>query len=320
MHNLKPQYKSYFEGVDPTKYDKYVMWGLKSSKRDTFRHIMRHFYETMRDIGLNVVWVDDAPESAAEITKNSLVFAPNMAAEHLPIVEKAYYVLHNFHTVKKDYHNLIKPSHNIRLTVYTDDAKKTGKKWNDYTYYDPKRRELFQAWGTNLLPDKFLEPVFYKRPIMFWVGSIWNDENNHGNLEEIAELRRVLKKNKIFFKQLINVPDSFNVWAVRHSRIAPAIGGGIQVKGNLMPCRFFKNISYGQLGMSNIQKFSEIMGKYAVYEGSSEATIEKALSLKPEEYIALVREQQKIIAADHTYVSKIAKILRAFDEAAKKSK
>lgn len=315
MHTIKPQYQSYFKGVDPTKYDKYVLWGLKTNRRDTFRHIMRHFYETMLAIGLDVVWVDDAPENAKEITSNTLVFAPNMAAKYLPIVDGAYYCLHNFHTVEKDYHNLIPADHNIRLTVYTDDAKKTGQKWNDYTYYDPKRRELSQAWGTNLLPDQFMEPTFFKHRILFWVGSIWNDENNHGNLEEIAKLRYVLKKHKIIFKQLINVPDWVNVWAVRHSRIAPAIGGGIQVQVNLMPCRFFKNISYGQLGMSNIQKFSEILGDKAVYEGSIDATIQKALNMKPDEYKSLVREQQKIIAADHTYVSKIAKILRAFDEA-----
>ncbi len=316
-HKLKVQYTPYFAGVDPLKYDKYVIWGLRSSKTDTFRYIMNHYYETLRDIGLNVVWVDDESENAHVITANSLVICPNMAAKHLPIVAGASYCLHNFHTVKKDYHTLIDSTLNIRLQVYTDEAKTASQKWNDVTYFDTKTRTLYQPWGTNLLPDQFLEPTFSKFPILFWVGSIWNDEQNQGNLEEISELRRILRKRRIIFKQLKNVSNETNIRAVRRSRIAPAIGGGIQVRVNLCPCRMFKNISYGQLGISNIGKFAEVLGDTAVYGDSMEATIDKALSLSPEEYKKITAAQQKIIATDHTYVSKIAKILRAFKEMSK---
>jgi hypothetical protein len=315
-HKLKSQYLPYFEGVDPTKYQKYVIWGLRSSQTDTFRHIMRHFYETFRDIGLNVEWVDDAPENQGVIESGTLVICPNMAAEHLPVVKDAYYCLHNFHTVARDYHNEISASHNIRLQVYTDDAKVADKKWNAVTYFDTKTRTLYQPWGTNLLPDKFMEPVFSRRRVVYWVGSIWNDENNHGNLKEIAELKRVLRKHWILFRRLINVSDETNIKMVRLSRIAPAIGGAIQVQGNLCPCRMFKNISYGQLGISNIAKFTEILGDKSVYEGSTEATIAKALKIEEDDYKQLVRDQQAIIAEDHTYVSKLAKILKAFDEVA----
>jgi hypothetical protein len=44
------------------------------------------------------------------------------------------------------------------------------------------------------------------------------------------------------------VPDWVNVAAIRRSRIAPAIAGRWQVEHNYLPCRMFKNISYGQLG------------------------------------------------------------------------
>jgi hypothetical protein len=315
MHNLKNQYQPYFKGVDPTKYQKYVLWGLRSSQRDTFRHIMRHYYETFRDIGLHVEWVDDTPENAGVIEPGTLVIAPNMAGQHLPIVKGAYYCLHNFdYGIDRPYHQEIPATHNIRLQVYTDDAKQSDQQWNVVTYFDTKTRTLYQPWGTNLLPDQFMEPVFSRLPIVFWVGSIWNDEGNQGNLNEIAELKRVLRKHWILFKNLINVSDETNVKMVRLSRIAPAIGGGIQVRTNLCPCRMFKNISYGQLGISNIAKFNEILGDAAVYGGSTEATVAKALRLKSDEYKSLIRRQQTIIAQDHTYVSKIAKILRAFDE------
>jgi hypothetical protein len=314
---IPAQYQPYFKDVDPLLYKKYVVWGLRSNKRDTFRYIMHHFYETLVALGLNVEWVDDDPKNAGVITKDTLVICPNMAAKHLPIVKDAYYCLHNFHTVETDYHNILDPSHNIRLQVYTDDAKKADQKWNVVTYFDTKTRTLYQPWGTNLMPDKFMEPVHSKLPIMFWVGSIWNDENNHGNLTEIAELRRILKKHKLIFKQLRNVSDWVNVLAVRHSRIAPAIGGRIQVEGNLCPCRMFKNISFGQLGISNIKKFNEILGDTSVYEDTMEATIDRALNLDPTTYKELTAAQQKIIARDHTYVSKIAKILRAFQEVKK---
>jgi hypothetical protein len=73
----------------------------------------------------------------------------------------------------------------------------------------------------------------------------------------------------------------------------------------------FKNISYGQVGFSNVKKFKDILGEYCV-EGNIEEMVEKVLKLKEKEYKDLVLMQQSIIK-NYTYKNALENILKAFD-------
>jgi hypothetical protein len=76
----------------------------------------------------------------------------------------------------------------------------------------------------------------------------------------------------------------------------------------------FKNISYGQLGVSNVPAFSDVYQDCTVPGQSVSELIDNALSLPNRTVIELVKAQQEITRR-HTYVHKIRNILRAMAEA-----
>jgi hypothetical protein len=293
-------------------YKKIIIWGVRNERPgDSFHYIHDHFYTTFQKLGIEPIWVDDFESNRSLVEEGSFVMGFNLAGKYLPVVDGVDYCLHNFDEVG-DIHKQIGSKRNIRLQVYTSKSAKNSEKWNEVTYFDRKSRTLFQPWGTNLMPDEFLPPVVPKfSPFLFWIGSVWNDEQNQGNVEYIKKLKKVLKKHHIIFKQL-RVNDDLNIRLTRMSRISPAIGGKWQVDNNYLPCRMFKNISYGQLGVSNIPKFKDMFGSSYVEGETLEELIENSLIMPRRKILDIVQEQQEVVRK-HTYVTKIHNIFKALE-------
>lgn len=292
-------------------FGKVVIWGLRRSV-DSFRYIHQHFHETLVKIGADVVWCDDLETHRDIVRSGDLVFAVNVAAKHLPIVKGAFYVLHN---TGAEINDQIPLSHRITLQVYTKASQTApgGVKWMSGTYYYPETRMLVQPWGTNLLPSEFMPPVSPKgrnRKMSFWVGAIWQNPQGQGNINEIAAFKRVLALHGKRFQQLRFIPNSWNAKAVRWSCVAPAVAGAWQAENHYLPCRMFKNISYGQLGLSNVLGFDDILGDAACLDTDIGALVDRAMSFGDKAFTETIAAQQEAVK-QHTYVGKIQNIVRA---------
>jgi len=292
------------------KFNKVVVWGLKTQEH-THAYIHRHFFSTLEKLGASVVLVDDRRENEDILESNDLVIAVDVSSSHLPIRDTVYYCLHN---CSDDIHRRIDPSRNIRLQTYTNSAELAGQMWDQVTFFDGKNRILFQPWATDLLGNEFEEPILEPvGNVVFWVGSIWNDRLDRGNVNEIEMLKDVLEKRNIRFIHLQGISDSLNIKYVRRSLIAPAIAGRWQVENNYLPCRMWKNISYGQLGVSNVRKLDDIFNDCTVKGQSIEELIDNTLSLPLNRYRDMIYEQQEIVKSHHTYVNRLLNIIRAFE-------
>ncbi|MCK4292792.1 MAG: glycosyltransferase [Planctomycetes bacterium] len=292
------------------KFNKVVVWGLKTQEH-THAYIHHHFFRTLEKLGASVVLVDDRRENEDIVESNDLVISVDVSSSHLPIRDNVYYCLHN---CSDDIHRRIDPSRNIRLQTYMNSAAQAGQMWDQVTFFDGKNRILFQPWATDLLADEFEEPILEPvGNIVFWVGSIWNDRLDRGNVNEIEMLKDVLEKRNIRFIHLQGISGSLNIKYVRHSLIAPTIAGRWQVENNYLPCRMWKNISYGQLGVSNVRKFDDIFNDCTVKGQSIEELIDNTLSLPLSRYRDMIYEQQEIVKSHHTYVNRLLNIIRAFE-------
>ncbi len=302
------------------KIKRIVIWGLKY-KYHTQRHIHKAFFQTAKKMGLQTIWLEDIKNNARKIKSGDLIISTqaigkmvpekfNFEDYNIPIKEGVFYCLHNY---KEVFINKIEDKNLIKLQVYnnTDGAEESDQKWNPVTFFNSKTRTLYQPWGTNLLPNEFKKPVFSKKPFVFWIGNVWNDKHNQGNINEIAELKKVLSKNKIRFIKIKVIPDLLHILLIRNSRIAPAIGGNVQVQRNYLPCRMFKNISYGQLGITNIRKFKDILGDSFIEGNTIQEVVENTLKLSKEEYILRIKQQQQQIK-NYTYKNAIENIIKAF--------
>lgn len=294
------------------RYKKIVIWGFRTHFH-THRYIHAAFYDNLKKLGASVVWVEDAARNKTVVSAGDLVIAMNMAAQHVPYVTGAYYCLHNFDENEwtRQFLAQIDRTHSVRLQVYKNSAEQSDQKWDEVTYFDSYSRTLYQPWGTNLLAEEFKPPIAPRGRLVFWVGSVWNNALNQGNIQEIDELKTALALHGLRFVQLRFIGDALNTFFIRRSRLAPAIGGAWQVQQNYLPCRMFKNISYGQLGFSNIQKFDSLLHNAHIPGDSISDLVDNALALSAPEYVRLVLDQQSVVRR-HTYLQKCINIFKAF--------
>jgi len=271
----------------------------------------------LRSIDAPVIWLDDRKSSVSRVQRGDLVLSVGIASAHLPMLEGVYYCLHNF---DDSVHRRLDPAYNLRLQVYTIHAEHEGRKWDAVTVFDQQKGVLYQPWGTDLLGNEFCQPIHSRiKSMSFWVGSVWDNEQKQGNVIQVAEMKRALRKNGIIFIPLRGVPDVLHRMLIRLSAVAPAIGGKWQVDNDYLPCRMFKNISYGQLGISNIRKFRELFGDEISVHGSTiDELIDSSLSIRELTRREMIAAQQEIVLR-HTYVHKLKNILIALELVAQRT-
>ena len=294
------------------RHQRVVLWGLRDPTGDSFRHIWNHFSHALTALEKQHVWVPDEKAFQAVIQPGDLVFVVDVAAKNLGLpVDGVDYLLHNVsdtHPVRQG----LDPQRCVYLQVWTNACADRGESWGPVRRWDKHARVLYQPWGTNLLPWEFREPVYNPdSKVVSFVGSVW-DGNGQGNHVEIAKLRRALAKRGLTFDHRAGVSDEHNEELMRRARFAPAVAGAWQVEHEYLPCRVFKNISYGTLGVTNVPRFQDLFGDAAVWSTDLQALVDFVLLLDEGEWMELVVAQQEVVK-DYTYATSLEMIGRAFD-------
>ncbi len=298
------------------QFNRLVVWGARDSL-DSIRHVWRAYHQNALKLGIKSTWVDDRFPIALD--PGDLVLAADVTGKNLPYVPGVSYLLHNYDNEASPLCQALEatPERLLRLQVWTNDAR--GEEWDICRQFDRESRTLSMPWGTDLLAEEFMEPVFNpeSRNVTF-VGAIWSDQyegTELGNERVIDELRAVCAQRGLTFVHRTHIPDSQNVQLVREARLAPAFSGAWQVDHGYVACRALKAPSYGALCISNVPSVKRIMGPSALEGESVAELIENALRLGRTQYMNLVREQQRQVRR-YTYREGIAAIERAFAEIA----
>lgn len=297
-----------------------VTWGGLDSL-DSFRHIMRAYHETAKKLEIDTIWVDDIDPAAQDALRpGDTVIAADVTGRHLPYREDVNYCLHNFDGGSDLCRALEQtPERLLRLQVWTIEAN--GEEWDACREFNRDARTLFQPWGTDLLAEEFLPPVFNpdSRDITF-VGAVWSDQYEGvelGNEAVIGELRDHCVRRSYTFRHLTQIPVDQLVAETRGARLAPAFAGAWQVEKNYLPCRAFKTAAYGALSFGDVPLMENLLGAGSIVDDPWGATVagtmDAALRLNRAVYTNLVREQQRVVAR-YTYRQNIEAIARAFEE------
>ena len=292
-----------------------VVWGGRENL-DSIRHILRAYHANAGKVGIPSVWLPDSRGSLDQIRSGDTVLAVNVTSRNLDYLAGVSYVLHNFSgddplcVALED-----TPERLLRLQVWTNDA--SGEEWDLCRQFDRDARTLSMPWGTDLLAEEFLEPVFVpdSRRVIF-VGAIWSDSyqgTELGNESAIEELKQACLARGLTFEHRTQIPDEQMIRLVRESRLAPALAGQWQCDNGYVPCRALKNVSYGQLCITNVPSVQRIMGAGVVGGETVAELVENALSLNRTRFTNLVREQQRRVQR-YTYRENLAAIGRAFEE------
>lgn len=253
-----------------------VVWGLPTNSH-THHFIHRAAFECFSAVaplaGVRVHWTDDRQGAPVfDRAARCLFFSsPHYGFDrHLPLLPASYYVAHSdWGSTWPDgepitkYEAHLEAGHALYWAVFRGFPDHSGRyetlDASTLTFYDSAQRRLMMPWATDALPaeiDKAMRTVrrryrtgelFGGNDVLF-VGSVWR--RNQQAMEDFSAacsrngLR--LKVERIYDKAAV-------MRATRRAYMAPAIQGEGHIGATQFyaPCRIFKNLSYGAVGVTN---------------------------------------------------------------------
>jgi hypothetical protein len=285
---------------------KVVIWGHKLHSH-THSYIHYAYNKAFTSMGYDVLWLDNVPNQ--KIPDGAFVMTEGQVDSHIPLNKTCSYLLHNCDTEKYDNTNI---NYKI-LQVYSHDVlSRPVEKIQECQYYQSDKKTLYQPWATDLLPHEIDEMTIVDSnstlsPACHWVGSIMHGE--HGNYDELKRFAEAAHESGVQFAVSTGVNHAEGMQLIRESYLAPAIQGSWQVKNGYIPCRIFKNISYGHMGSTNSDAVYNLLeGKVTYHKDCRELFFRSA-----NDFSSISRKQREeamnLIKEKHTYINRVHSIM-----------
>jgi hypothetical protein len=284
---------------------KFVAFGCKNIN-STHSFIHYAYQRAFESLGWESYWIDNNDAKSFDFS-NSLILTLGGWDQNLPVRKDCKYILHNCDLNK--YSSVLDNS--LILQVFTTDVYgRDVEKLEDFVYYQKGENILYQPWATDLLPHQIEERTslnFSDNKSVYWVGSIWND-GGQGNSIQIEQLRSSLSKRGILFDAKKADYDK-NKEIINSSYISPSLQGQWQCDKGYIPCRVFKNISYGEFGITNSKYVNELFQDMIVYDSDIDIMVEKSLQKRNTITLEELNQQIRFVKEKHTYINRINNIL-----------
>jgi hypothetical protein len=294
-----------------------IIWGHKLHTH-THSYVHEAFYRSFRYLGYDTYWFSDEDDVSQFDFSRSLFITEGQVDKKIPIRSDCYYILHN--CVAEKYQNLFDNGRCIFLQVYTNDCITSCSdiiKRDAFIYSSLKGRIIFMPWATDLLPNE-IEHIqsslhtIKRRNHVYFIGTIGT--SIFGNVEQVAPFKNACKEQNIDFIQKNHVDRDQHIHYIQISYMAPTIVGTYQQKVGYIPCRIFKNVSYGQYPITNSKEVYDLFGGYAVFNTDTYQLFYDAKkrleTVSKEEIIELM----DFVKRKHTYLNRIDVLLTFLSE------
>jgi hypothetical protein len=291
-------------------FSKVIIWGHPLHSH-THSYIHEAFYRTFMHLGYKTYWVKSIDELEGIDLHKALFVTEGQVDAEIPKRHDCYYILHNWNP--DNYQELFKDNRCILLQVYTDDCLPyVTEKIADCIYSNSQEKMIFMPWATDLLPDEIDEikqqlHIDKKEPIINWIGTIGG--GRFGNEVELAGFKKACEENDILFRHYHNKSTQEGIDLIKSSYMAPAIQGTYQCKKGYIPCRIFKNISYGQWGITNNKTVSDLFKGKIVYNADTYQLFYDAQKYIETTSIEKLYELMDFVRDNHTYINRIETLL-----------
>ena len=306
---------------------KWVVWGYKNTYH-SHTHIQEAYFRALRFLGKSVLWLDHLDKLSGIDFSNTIFITPGITAyanlrsqmqgrTFMPFRKDCFYLLHN--PEKKHLDALLEYSF-LATSVYATALDFSG--WENIdtdVVLQRKEKNLAFRWATDLLPPEIEankpNRVFRAESrVVNWVGSIWPE-----NQQVIDDFRRACIMGGVQFKHYGNtesqkaVSVEENVRLIQESYMAPAISGPFQIEWGNVPCRVFKNISYGQYGITNSKYSNDLFDGRLIYHPDAHQLFFEAREQLPKIALKDLHSLMDEVAEKHTYLNRIASIIKAIE-------
>lgn len=309
-----------------------MRWAVVGYKTrySTHGHIHGAFYRTLDKTGKSVTWVEPPEQQYLRASwENVIVITNHDVAMQIPFVESSFYFIHgggDHPEIRAKFGKNM-----ISWNVYHDFSHGFGMGLlpinrpldpnaafllAEDTPFWPVERHMDFRWATNLVPSEIeaLKPntiLGRDSDVINYVGTLW-----HVNKAEIADFKRAVEEDKKRFVmagagQNGIITDEDNIRLIRESFMAPAISGTHHLTEGYAPCRIFKNISYGQPGITNSQRVQDIFKNTLIFSSDCYRLYWEAKEKLQDFTLQDLHNQMDFVSKNHTYVNRIEKMIEA---------
>jgi len=316
-------------------------------------YIHAGYFKAFEYLGYETHWILDIRELGNIDFEGTLFFTENNAKtnsmswkESIPIRDDCYYVLHHIDNSE------FSECKYINLCNYLHEPLKYNESYNypiqkgsphgtrplhkvdkikDYVYHDIINKSIYQPWATNLLPNEINDDIIpfdiNKKEINF-IGSIWSE-----NINQILPMFNELKNRKISLNiygwmPFNDIPLNFpNINHIMHTGISesdaqnliessliyPDVRGELHKNVGYIPCRLFKNISYGCIPVTNSISSYHFFENLLPYSDNTADYLDISISYLSNRNIERDKYLINKVKNNHTYVNRIQDIMEYFD-------
>jgi hypothetical protein len=131
----------------------------------------------------------------------------------------------------------------------------------------------------------------------------------HRNDDKISELVTAAKQDGIQFIHA-KLQNDLQPRAIAESWIAPAVQGAWQVEKGYVPCRVFKNISFGRMTPTNSLTVHKLFNEKLVFSSDIQEMYKLAVSWENNPDKKLLRELMEKVKEKHTFVNRVNNLLK----------
>jgi hypothetical protein len=292
-------------------FEKVIIWGHKLHSH-THSYIHDGFFRAFQHLGYPTYWFDNKDDISGFDFSNALFLTEGQVDQKIPLRQDAIYLIHN--CLGSKYEGLRR----VFIQVYTDDVLERPflMKVEPCIYFDLTSKGIYMPWASHLFPHEIEKNKknlgrMRKRKVVYWVGSL--GEGVFGNCSEVDPFCSACKENRISFIAVrpagTGVEEKKHQELISCSYLAPAIVGEWQKRVGYIPCRIFKNISYGQLGVTNSYRVYELFERKIVYNSNCYELFYDARARLKTVTLKEIYELMDFVKTKHTYINRIQTIL-----------
>jgi hypothetical protein len=291
-------------------FEKVVIWGHKLHTH-THSYVHNGFYIAFQHLGYPTYWFDDKDDVADFDFSHALFITEGQVDKKIPLRADCSYMLHNCTDEK---YRALEKKNVIVFQVFTNSIFSVPGlvKIDTCIYYDLLGRCIYMPWATDLLPHeidaiKLALPHIQPRNEAYWVGTI--GDGLFGNIHQLTPFMKACEENGIRFIAKQHLMLEEHIEAISSSWIAPAIVGAWQKEQGYIPCRIFKNISYGKMGVTNSEYVYELFENKIVYNPDTYQLFYDAQKKIKDLNIDEMYELMDLVKEKHTYINRIQTLL-----------
>jgi hypothetical protein len=331
------------------RFKKVVIWGYPLDTH-THSYIHYAFEKAFKFLGYETLWLNNDSNITGIDFNNSLFFVSGDQDKNIPVLSNSYYILHNVDSRKYFNANCKKIFLQVfnKCTSEMNGIEKVNNHtffdrisnclfmpWatdllpheidlnNANNQTDNKNCVWIGTYGGGngiYENESVINPFFEeckKNKIKIICITPWaNEECRNKNNKIFKESKtniELIKKLQTDDIKTWYYPTSFeeNRMLINNAYLAPTLQGQWQIDSWYIPCRIFKNISYGHLGITNSKAVSDIFNGELIYDTNSVELFNKSIEKKNNsDCLDWIKYLMNEVKTKHTYINRVEEILK----------